>query len=103
VPRSKQLGKQPDEAMSSSRGDARAAKRARTGGAKTAPRQDQRVCLKNKISASYGRFLGTVFETQEPPNSFVWQIYLGRLLNKRTGSAAEPLKLASALLPTSGK
>ena len=43
VPRSKQLGKQPDEAMSSSRGDARAAKRARTGGAKTAPRQDQRI------------------------------------------------------------
>jgi hypothetical protein len=34
--RSKQLGKQPDEAMSSSRGDARAAKRARTGGAKIA-------------------------------------------------------------------
>jgi hypothetical protein len=31
-----QLGKQPDEAMSSSRGDARAAKRARTGGAKIA-------------------------------------------------------------------
>jgi hypothetical protein len=37
VPRSKQLGKQPDEAMPSSRGDARAAERARTGGAKTAP------------------------------------------------------------------
>jgi hypothetical protein len=35
--RRKQLGKQPDEAMLSSRGDARAAKRARTGGAKTAP------------------------------------------------------------------
>jgi hypothetical protein len=39
VEQSKQLGKQPGEAMSSSRGDARAAKRARTGtgGAKTAP------------------------------------------------------------------
>jgi hypothetical protein len=37
VEQSKRLGKQPDEAMSSSRGDARAAKRARTGGAKTAP------------------------------------------------------------------
>jgi hypothetical protein len=36
VPRSKQLGKQSDEAMSSSRGDARAAKRARTGGAEIA-------------------------------------------------------------------
>jgi hypothetical protein len=33
VPRRKQLGKQPDEAMPSSRGDARAAERARTGGA----------------------------------------------------------------------
>jgi hypothetical protein len=41
--RSKQLGMQPDEAMSISRGDARAAKRARTVGAKTAPQQDQRV------------------------------------------------------------
>jgi hypothetical protein len=36
VPRRKQLGKQPDEAMPSSRGDARAAERARTGGAKIA-------------------------------------------------------------------
>jgi hypothetical protein len=36
VEQSKQLGKQPDEAVSSSRGDARAAKRARTGGAKIA-------------------------------------------------------------------
>jgi hypothetical protein len=41
VPRSKQLGKQPDEAMLSSRGDARAAERARTGGAKTAPGRGQ--------------------------------------------------------------
>jgi hypothetical protein len=32
VPRRKQLGKQPDEAMPISRGDARAAERARTGG-----------------------------------------------------------------------
>jgi hypothetical protein len=37
VPRRKQLGKQPDEAMPSSRGGARAAERARTGGAKIAP------------------------------------------------------------------
>jgi hypothetical protein len=37
VPRNKQLGKQPDEAMPGSRGDARTAERARTGGAKTAP------------------------------------------------------------------
>jgi hypothetical protein len=36
VEQSKRLGKQPGEAMSSSRGDARAAKRARTGGAKMA-------------------------------------------------------------------
>jgi hypothetical protein len=43
VPRRKQLGKQPDEAMPSSRGDARAAERARTGGTKTAPRQDQQI------------------------------------------------------------
>jgi hypothetical protein len=34
--RRRQLGTQPDEAMSSSRGDARAAERARTGGAKIA-------------------------------------------------------------------
>jgi hypothetical protein len=40
VEQSKQLGKQSDEAMPSSRGDARADKRARTGGAKTgAPRR----------------------------------------------------------------
>jgi hypothetical protein len=31
VPRRKQLGKEPDEAMPSSRGDARTAERARTG------------------------------------------------------------------------
>jgi hypothetical protein len=37
VEQSKRLGKQPDEAMLSSRGDARAGKRARTGGAKIAP------------------------------------------------------------------
>jgi hypothetical protein len=43
VPRRKQLGKQPDEAMPSSRGDARTAERARTGGVKTAPRRDQRI------------------------------------------------------------
>jgi hypothetical protein len=43
VPRRKQLGKKPDEAMPSSRGDVRAAERARTGGAKTAPRRDQRI------------------------------------------------------------
>jgi hypothetical protein len=43
VPRREQLGKQPDEAMPSSRGDAWAAERARTGGAKTAPRRDQRI------------------------------------------------------------
>jgi hypothetical protein len=36
VPRRKQLCKQPDEAMSSSRGDARAAERARKGGANMA-------------------------------------------------------------------
>jgi hypothetical protein len=39
VHRRKQLGKQPDEAMPSSRGDARAAERARTGGAKMALRR----------------------------------------------------------------
>ena len=32
-------------------------------------------------------------DARESPNS-VWQIYLGRLLYKRTGSAAGPLKLA---------
>jgi hypothetical protein len=53
VPRSKQLGKQPDE-MSSSRGDARAAKRARTGGAKTAPRQGQRVLEQNQCVLRQG-------------------------------------------------
>ena len=56
----------------------------------------------DKISASCGRFLGIVFETQGPPNSFVWQIYLGRLLYKRTGLAAGPLKPACCL-PTSGR
>jgi hypothetical protein len=45
---SRQLGKQPDEPMSSSRGDARATKRARTGGAKTAPREDQRILEQNQ-------------------------------------------------------
>jgi hypothetical protein len=49
VPRRKQLGKQPDEAMPSSRGDARAAERARTGGAKTAPRRDQRISEQNRM------------------------------------------------------
>jgi hypothetical protein len=50
VPRRKQLGKQPDEAMPSSRGDARAAKRARTGGAKTAPRRDQRISEQDRCA-----------------------------------------------------
>jgi hypothetical protein len=43
VPRRKQLGKQSDEAMPSSRGDARVAERARKGVAKTAPRRDQGI------------------------------------------------------------
>jgi hypothetical protein len=50
VPRRKQLGKQPDEAMPSSRGDARAAERARTGGAKRAPRRDQRVSEQDRCA-----------------------------------------------------
>jgi hypothetical protein len=55
VPRRKQLGKKPDEALPSRRGDARAAERARTGGAKTARRRDQRIseldrCVLRQIS-----------------------------------------------------
>jgi hypothetical protein len=58
VEQSKQLGKQPDEAMSISRDDARAAKRARTGGAKTAPQQDQRILLTTRTVRLTADFQG---------------------------------------------
>jgi hypothetical protein len=66
VPRRKQLGKQPDEAMPSSRGDSRAAERARTGGAKIALRRGQRVfwgvCVVFRGSEFYFNALGPVPE-----------------------------------------
>jgi hypothetical protein len=86
VEQSKQLGKQPDEAMSNSRGDTRAAKRRAQEGRRQQP--------PNTASGSLTTKPVIVFETQGSPNSFVWQIYLGHLLYKRTGSAAGPLKLA---------
>jgi hypothetical protein len=110
VPRSKQLGKQPDEArcradqaarQAARRGDVEQPRRCagRQAGAHTQEGRRQPPNKTNgsydKASASCGRLLGTVFETQGSPSPFVWQIYLGRLLYKRTGPAAEaPLKLA---------
>ena len=97
MPRRKQLGKHPDEAMPSSRGDARAAKRARTGGAKTAPGRGQRTS--KFVAASYGHFFGILFETQEDLDTIETLDRMELLSHKGTGSAAEPLKLACSSYP----
>jgi hypothetical protein len=52
VPRSRQPRQQAAEAMPSSRGDARAAERARTGGAKIAPRRGQRISTSTPLEKS---------------------------------------------------
>jgi hypothetical protein len=84
-----QAAKQPDEAMPSSRGGARAAERARTGGAKTAPRRGQRTSELRIIVASCGRFLGTVLDARGPrakrPRSRE-----PVFIDKRTGTARGP-------------
>jgi hypothetical protein len=78
--------------MSSSRGDARADKRARTGGAKTAPGRGQRTS--KFVVASYGYFLGILFETQEDLDTIETLDRIELLSHKGIGPAAEPLKPA---------
>jgi hypothetical protein len=92
VPRRKQLGRHPDEAMSSSRGDARAAKQARTGGAKTAPRQDQRVLEQDQCVLR--QIFRDSFLDAEIAKLLFGITKSAYLINKRTGSAREPHKPA---------
>jgi hypothetical protein len=54
VPRRKQLGKQPDEAMPSSRGGARAAESGRAQEGRRQP-PDEVSGFRNYVDASYGR------------------------------------------------
>jgi hypothetical protein len=80
VPRRKQLDKQPDEAMPSSRGDARAAERARTGGAKTASRRGQRISEQDRMR------LTADFRGADPRRGFRQKLLLWRTTRSSASS-----------------
>jgi hypothetical protein len=94
VPRRKQLGKQPDEAMSSSRGDARPPSGRTQEGRRQPP--DEVNGLRNCIVASYSRFLGIVLDAR---GSRAKRLRSRELvfIDKRTGTARGPYKPACCI------